>query len=168
MGETSGPPGPVPAVVGGEDKPLRAASRRLNKNRRPSKLSDVGKGIAVGLSVLGVPANKIGSALDVPKSVIDHVRSGRYGEQLQSIRDQLQLTKMQKALLIEERLWNLADKKIADEDAKAVDGVLRAIHASEKIQQAVAGETQKIEHVGTSLQTVDLAGLVQILIQEQE
>jgi major membrane immunogen (membrane-anchored lipoprotein) len=119
------------------------------------------------MSAAGVPQNKIAQALEVPKRSVETAieKENKAENTIAVIRDKLKLTKMQKALLLEERLWNLADKKIEAEDAKAVDGVLRAIHASEKIQQAVAGESIKIEQKG-GVPAVDLAGLIQVLIQQ--
>lgn len=159
MGETSG--------VAGPDLPLLGASKRLRKPRggKNRKLGDVQRGVALGMSAVGVPQRKIAQALEVPVTVIENLAETKDNTRLiQEIRAQLKMTKMQKALYLEERLWNLADKKITDEDAKAVDGVMRAIHASEKIQQAVAGEGIKVEHTG-SVSPVDLAGLIQVLIQ---
>ena len=159
MGETGG--------VTGSDLPLLGASKRLRKPRggKNRKLDDTHRGIALGMSAVGVPKNKIAQSLEVPLTVIERLSEKQDNTQvIQEIRAKLKMTKMQKALYLEERLWNLADKKIADEDAKAVDGVMRAIHASEKIQQAVSGEGIKVEHTG-SVTPVDLAGLIQVLIQ---
>ncbi len=118
------------------------------------------------MAAVGVPYPKISQALDVPKQTITDLVAVSPGNKdlVSSIRENLKLTKMQKALFLEEKLWNLADKKIEAEDAKAVDGVMRAIHASEKIQQAVSGEGIKVEHTGMA-PAVDLAGLIQVLIQ---
>ncbi len=174
MGETGGLEGLVPPGVrdlppAAPVKPLAEASKRLRgPDRRGGQrrhLDPKQQGIALGMAAVGVPQNKIAQALAVPtKTVSDLAIRGDNKDVITEIRDKLKLTKMQKALFLEERLWNLAEKKIDAEDAKAVDGVLRAIHASEKIQQAVAGESIKIEQRGLA-PAVDLAGLIQVLIQ---
>lgn len=151
------------------EKPLAQAARRLRQPRggRNRKLDDVERGMALGMAAVGVPQAKIASALEVKKDVIsDLAEKPDNNAEIYRIREKLKLTKMTKALQLEEKLWNLVDRKVDEGDAKAVDGAMRAVHASEKIQQAVAGESQKIEHSGTP-QNVDLAGLIQVLIQNK-
>jgi NACalpha-BTF3-like transcription factor len=150
--------------------PLLDASKRLKKpwkRRKDAKLTIEEQGIAIGMRAVGVPENKVASALAVKASDIANITKmhPELRDRIAAIRDQLKMTKMQKALFLEERLWNLADDKITEGDAKAVDGVMRAIHASEKIQQSVAGESQKVE-VKQSGGVTDLAGLIQVLIQQ--
>ncbi len=173
MGETSGPEGsnlPDAPVLGGESnpKPLLGASKRLRKPRggKNRKLDDTQRGIAIGMASVGVPQRKIAGALEVSVNNIEAlVQKPDNNALIYEMREKLKVTKMTKALNLETKLWDLVEKKIDEGDAKAVDGAMRAVHASEKIQQAVAGESQKIEHTGVS-PSVDLAGLIQVLIQQ--
>jgi hypothetical protein len=151
-------------------KPLAEAKKRLTppkKKPKRAKLSDREEGIAIGMRAVGVPQNKVAQALQVSEKNIVNIttRHPELQDKILAIRDSLKMTKMQKALLLEERLWNMVGDKINEGDAKAVDGVMRAIHASEKIQQSVAGESQKVE-VKNSGTAQDLAGLIQVLIQQ--
>ena len=177
LGEAGGAPGPIQAAVPRAPKtgrqrhvtgPLAGASKRLRKPRGGlnRKLDDTKRGMALGMAAVGVPQNKIAQALDVSKRVVETLAQKPDNNALiYDIRDKLKLTKMQKALYLEEKLWNLADDLIEAKDAKGVDGVMRAIHASEKIQAGVSGEVQKVEHSGLA-QSVDLAGLIQVLINK--
>lgn len=151
--------------------PLSQAKKRLTKKRKPNStgnhLTEREEGIAMGMRAVGVPVPKVARALEVKEGVIKRISNTESKQDvILEIRDKLKLTKMQKALLIEERLWNMVNDLINDKDAKGVDGAMRALHASEKIQQAVAGESQKIQ-VDDNRPPADLAGLIQILIQEK-
>jgi hypothetical protein len=175
MVETSGTDGQNGQILrevvpGADHQPLLEASKRLRKPRggKNRKLDDKQRGIAIGMAAVGVPQNKIAQALEVKTRVIETLaQNPNNNELIYDIRARLKLKKMQKALKLEEKLWDLVEAKIDAGDAKAVDGAMRAVHASEKIQQGVAGESQKIEHLG-SPQAVDLAGLIQVLIQSDQ
>jgi hypothetical protein len=153
----------------GETLPLAEAKKRLTPPRKRTsraKLSEKQEGMAIGMRAVGVPINKVAQSLDVPNHVIVDLNKfpDKQGAILE-LRDKLKMTKMQKALFLEEKLWNLVNELADEKDAKGVDGVMRAIHASEKIQQAVAGESQKVE-VNQKGSVTDLAGLIQVLIQQ--
>jgi hypothetical protein len=149
--------------------PLAAAKKRLSKYSKRSpraKLTEKEEGMAIGMRAVGVPMNKVAQSLSVPVHVINDLNKfPAKQDAILELRDKLKMTKMQKALFLEEKLWNLVNELADEKDAKGVDGVMRAIHASEKIQQAVAGESQKVE-VNQKGSTSDLAGLIQVLIQQ--
>jgi hypothetical protein len=151
--------------------PLAAASTRIKPERRKRKdstLSRIEQGMALGMATVGVPHAKIAQALEIPKDVLSHQieRIPEYKTTILSVREKLKLTKIQRAWLLEEKLWNLADRLIDADDAKGVDGTLRALHASEKIQQAVAGEGQRLEVKTDQPTVVDLKVLIQTILNE--
>ena len=153
-----------------KELPLAAAAKRL-RGRRPkrkdSSITELEQGIALGMSAVGVPQKKIAMALNTsPGAINDQLSRVRdVKETILALREKLKLTKIQKALYLEDRLWNMVDKMITDDNPKGVDGVMRAIHASEKIQQAVAGEGQKIDVTTNQPPAVDLKVLIQNLLQ---
>lgn len=151
--------------------PLAEAAKRLTKpkkRRKDSPLTEIEQGMALGMSAVGLPQNKIAQALMVPKhTVVEQIQAiPDYRQTILRIRETLKLTKIQKALFLEEKLWNLADHLIDAKDAKGVDGTLRALHASEKIQQAVAGEGTKVDLTMNQPPIVDLKILLQTILNE--
>lgn len=139
-----------------EDRPLASASRRLTKKEKGELFSP---DVALGLRAAGVKSTHIAGAMGVSRREVTHQIALAGGqEQIQAIREKLKLSKMEKLNKIEGKLYDRIEVAVGARDgegkwkgagAKSIDALFRAAHASEKIQQAVTGETQKVEVSGS-------------------
>ena len=150
-----GPKPPKPLTPTGE-KLLAGASERLRRG--------ITKDIAIGMKAAGIPTLKVAEALDISTTQLAKEMAGAK-EIIAHYREKLKVLKIEKAHQVEGKLWARFEREIDNGEAKGVDALARAIHASEKVQSAVAGEGQKIDVTGIPKNpTVDIKMLIQNLL----
>ena len=151
------------------DKPLAAAQRRIRaaqveklRKHRPDP------SLVLGMVSAGIPRAKVAEALEVPAYTItrtlDEIPDA--DELIAKYRQALKTLKIQRAHKVEGRLWSRIEKEVEGGDAKDVDALFRAAHASEKIQSAVAGEGQRVE-VTDSSPRINLAVLIKQVLGDE-
>lgn len=169
------PPADLPLS---ESTPLKAASDRLHRAKRPMKLPPpnipvkrgrrptiVSPDLVIGMKAAGVPQNRMAEALGCTPNTITATlnREPDSRERIADLRDKLKGIKMVKAHQLEGKMWDRLEKEVDTGDAKDVDAMARALLASEKIQAAASGEAHASGAVPPP-SNQDLAGLIQVLI----
>ena len=133
------------------------------RRRRPVTKSE--GYVALGMKAAGLSNKKIAQALELSPMTVPQVlkRIPDVTEQLNVYRDNLRLRKMKSIYDADERLWNRINRDVETADAKDVDALFRAAHASEKMSASLAGEAQKVDVKTDAAPNVDLKVLIQTL-----
>ena len=129
----------------------------------------VNAGVAIGMRAAGIPNSRIasvfGTGVDAVKNAIARVPNAQ--GLILEYREALKVLKIQKAHALENKLWNRAELEIDEGEAKGVDAIFRALHASEKIQASASGEGTRVDLHQTSENPVaDVKILIAQLLNE--
>ena len=123
----------------------------------------------IGMKAAGVPQTRIAEVMGVGTDTVTHAldRVPDSRTLIAEYRDKLKTLKIQKAHRVEGKLWARLESEVDGGEGKDVDAIMRAIHASEKVQASVAGEGQKVEVSGISANpVVDVKVLIAQLLAE--
>ena len=163
---------------------VRAEAKRLAKLaamtpeqlRHPKVGKRASADLVVGMAAAGVSKTKIAQALHVTPTTVAAVLTAVPGsrERIAQLREELKATKLTRAHAVEGKLWDRLEHEVGAKgengtwvgggDAKDVDGIARALLASEKIQAAAAGEAHASGSSPEPASAMDLTVLVQALL----
>jgi len=153
---------------------VRAEAKRLAKLaamtpeelRLPKKGRRASADLVVGMAAAGVSKTKIARALHVDPNTVSKVLTAVPGsrERIAQLREELKATKLTRAHAVEGKLWDRLEHEVDSGEAKDVDGIARALLASEKIQAAAAGEAHASGSSPEPASAMDLTVLVQALL----
>lgn len=147
-------------------KPLGDARKRLQDAQRTRVRQSQGKkvmrpDVVIGLSGAGVPQGAIAAAFGVAQpnvaQMIKNAPNGR--EEIKELREALKLMKIRSLHRVTPLLMARLAHEVGTPDAndpekwnggeaKNVDAIMRAVHASERTEGLAAGESQKVEVSG--------------------